>query len=175
MAVSREEASKTRFLQGVKQQNRNVYMRKFLVALCLVAGVAWAAIASSRAAVPSDTVKRWQDEAPDVVELTVLSIDETAAIRPWPGMEGRRGSVRTTNVTLTAKVDAVRRTSSNLEQSALIVVHYVMRRYAPPPGPPDGDLGVSLEIGDRVVAYLKMTGERTYELSCDVGCLVKLP
>jgi hypothetical protein len=150
-------------------------MRNLFIAFCLIGVVALAMTASSPAAVPSDTIKRWQEEAPDVVEFTVLWIDETSAIRPWPGMEGRRGSLRTTNVALTAKADAVRWTSSNLEQGAIIIVHYAVRRYAPPPAPPDGDLGVSLEIGDRAVAYLKMTGERTYELSCDVGCLVKLP
>jgi hypothetical protein len=90
-------------------------------------------------------------------------------------MEGRRGSIRTTNVTLTAKVDVVRRTAGDLAQDALVIVHYVTRRYTPLPGPPDGNLGVSLEIGDRATAYLNKTGERTYELAGDTGCLVKMP
>jgi hypothetical protein len=145
--------------------------RNLVTVICLLATVAVAMNGPLRAAVPMNVIKGWQDNAPESLDITVLSADQTSAVRPYNAIPG--GSVTTTNVTLRAKVDVVRRTASNLATEAEIVVQYVVQHYEPV-APPDGNYGTILGAKDRATAYLKNSHDNVFDLSCIVGCLVKL-
>jgi len=145
---------------------------KSLSAFSLIGTIVIAAAGAIWAAVPENVVQGWQDSAPESLNVTVLSKDETSATRPYGTLPG--GSVTTTNVTLTIRVDLVHRTASGLVTGSVIVVRYEITRYQPPPGPPDGAQGIVLNIGDRATAYVKQTNDRNFQLACAVGCLVKL-
>jgi hypothetical protein len=148
----------------------------FMLFGVVVGALVVAATSPNWAAIPTNVIKSWQDHAPEAVEITVLSVDELSAIRPY-NATGSGGSQTTTQVTLTARVDVVHRTASNLVPGSVIVVHYVHTSYKtplPPPGPGAGDNNILLDIGDRAAAYLKKTGETTYEPAGAAGCLVKL-
>ncbi len=149
-------------------------MRNVIILFGVVGALVVAVTGPNWAAIPTNVIKGWQDRAPEAMEITVLSIDELSAIRPY-NATGSGGSQTTTQVTLTARVDTVHRTASNLVPGSVIVVHYVHTSYKmsrPPPG--SGDTNILLGIGDRAAAYLKKTGETTYEPAGAAGCLVKL-
>jgi hypothetical protein len=76
---------------------------KMLRAFGLIGALVAAAAGSVWAAVPLAQVRDWQKAAPEAVNLTALSIDQTSASRPY----GDGGTVTTTNLTLTARVDVV--------------------------------------------------------------------
>lgn len=71
-------------------------LRKSLSALCLITAIMVAAIGSNWAAVPWSVVKDWRDKAPEVVDITVLSLDTTSSTRPFDSM-CPGGSETTTN------------------------------------------------------------------------------
>ncbi len=149
-------------------------MRNPIMLFGVVGALLLAPSGSNWAAVPSNVIKGWQDHAPEAVEITVLSIDQLSAIRPYNTMNST-GSETTTQVTLTARVDVVHRTSSNLVPGSIIVVHYVHTSYKTPVPPPGaGDTTILLDVHDRAAAYLKKTDETTYEPEGAMGCLVKL-
>ena len=124
------------------------------------------------AAVPISTIQRWQEAAPEVVGITVLSVDQISSTRPYVELRPE-GSVTTLNLSVNAKVDVVHRTASGLAPETTIVIQYSARRYKPV-SPPDGNYGVILDISQKAKAYLKKKAENTYELACDVGCLETL-
>ena len=90
--------------------------------------------------------------------------------RPWAA---GGGSMTATDVTLTAKVDEVRRSAGGLATGSVISVRYGITRYTRLPGPPDGNQGISLNIGEKALAYLTPMNNRTFQLAGPVGCLVK--
>ena len=145
--------------------------RNRLAEFCVLALVAILVNQPLRAAVPANIIKGWQDGAPEALDITVLSVDKSASVRPYAAVPGV--SVTTTNVTLRAKINVVHRTSSNLVPGAEIVVKYVVQHFDPV-APPDGNYGIILNPQDRATAYLKTSGDNTFDLSCVVGCLVKL-
>jgi len=145
-------------------------MRNLIMLFGVTGALVIAVIGSNWAAIPSNVIKGWQDHAPEAVEITVLSVDKQPAIRP-----SNDGSLTTAQITLTARVDVILRTASNLVPGSVIVVHYGHTSYKGPLPPPGaGDTNILLDIGDRAVAYLKKTGETTYEPAGAAGCLVKL-
>jgi hypothetical protein len=145
---------------------------KSLGAFSLIGAIVFATAGSIRAAVPENVIKRWQDSAPEALNVTVLSKSETSATRPYGKLPG--GSVTTTNVTLTTQVNLVHRTASGLVPGSVIVVRYEITRYQPPPGPPVLALGIVLNPGERATAYLKRTSEENFQPACAMRCLVKL-
>jgi len=144
--------------------------RSLFAAFCLLSLTAVPINAPLWAAVPANIIKGWQDSAPEAIDITVLAVDKNASVRPYSAVPG--GTVTTTNVTLRARIDAVHRTTSNLVPGAEIVVKYVVEHYEPVP-PPDGNYGTLLDPQDRATAYLKKSGDQTFDLSCVFGCLVK--
>ena len=145
-------------------------LRKSLVASSLIVVIVASATAAAWAAVPTKVIQGWQDSAPEVLQLTVLSKQEASATRPWVA---GGGSVTTTEVTLTAKVNEVRRTASGVATGSVITVRYGVTRYEPLPGPPDGNQGIVLNVAEEATAYLKQTNKDAFELACPVGCLTK--
>jgi hypothetical protein len=113
-------------------------------------------------------VRSWRDGAPEAVNVTALSIDQNSETRP----NGSGGSVTTTRIALTARVDAVHRTVSGLVPGAVIVVRYSRSVHTPPM--PGIQQDIIPNIGERAAAYLKQTGEKTYMLACPFGCLERL-
>jgi hypothetical protein len=150
---------------------RNVPVRSILTAL-FVSLAASILIDDTvvRAAVPANVIKAWQDNAPESVDITVQSVEKTSRARIYDAVPG--GSVTTTNVTLRAKIDVVRRSASNLTPGTEIVVRYVVQHYDPA-APPDGNYGIILSPQDSATAYLKKASDGTFELDCVFGCLVK--
>jgi hypothetical protein len=124
------------------------------------------------AAVPISTIQRWREAAPDVVGITVLSVDQVSSTRPYVELRPE-GAVTTFKLTVNAKIDVVHRTASELVPGATIVIQYSARRYKPV-SPPDGNYGVILDMGQKAKAYVKKKAENAYELACDVGCLETL-
>jgi hypothetical protein len=124
------------------------------------------------AAVPITTIQRWQEAAPEVVGITVLSVDQVSRTLPYHNLRPD-GSVTTIDFTLKARVDIVHRTISGLAPGSTIAIQYSARRYEPI-SPPDGNYGTILQIDGKAKAYLKKRADDTYELSCDVGCLETL-
>ena len=122
------------------------------------------------AAVPTNVIKGWQDNAPESVDITVQSVEKNSTARAYDAVPG--GSITTTDVTLHAKIDVVRRSASNLTPGAEIVVRYVVQHYDPV-APPDGNYGIVLSPQDHATAYLKKVGDGTFELNCVFGCLIK--
>jgi hypothetical protein len=145
---------------------------KSFVAFGLTVSIVIAAPGRISAAVPESVIQGQQNSAPEAMDITVLSKDETSTTRPYGTLPG--GSVTTTNVTLTAQVDVVHRTASGLALGSVIVVQYEITRYQPPPGPLDGAQGIILNIGDKAAAYLKPANDKNFQLACVMGCLVKL-
>lgn len=123
------------------------------------------------AAVPTKVIKAWQDNAPEMLEVTALSIRKTSKTMPYNNLQSG-GSVTTGDITLTAKIDQVYRTGSNLKSGDEIIIKYKFRWYAPI-SPPDGNYGIILNSGEKATAYLKQMRGTTYELACQVGCLVR--
>src|SRR5437764_15382144 len=118
-------------------------LHKSISAFCLIAAIVVAAAGSIWAAVPLNQVRSWQDSAPEAVNVTALSIDQTSETRPY----GNGGSVTTTLVTLTAKVDVVHRTVSGLVPGSVIVVRYSRSGQTPPV--PGIQQDIVLNIGER--------------------------
>jgi hypothetical protein len=139
-----------------------------LITLGLIGAAAIATTHAGHAAVPVDVIQDWQKSAPDVVRFTVLSKDEKTTSQPYGTAPG--GTFTSTIETLSVKIESVERTASKLQPGAVIVVRYLVRRY-PPPGPPDGNLGTFLDVGESVTAYLKPAADSTFELACPIGCL----
>jgi hypothetical protein len=144
---------------------------KMILAICLASLAAVAAPATIWAAVPTNVIRGWQNNAPEALEIAVMSVakgtPETRAMNGTPG-----GVVTKTSVTLVARVDVVHRSASNLQPGAVIVVKYIVQRSKP--RVPDGDYGLMLNNGERARAYLKPAGDRAFELAGAVGCLEKL-
>jgi hypothetical protein len=141
---------------------------KMLGTFSLIGAIVAAAAGSIWAAVPLSQVRDWQKTAPEALNVTALSIDQTSATRP----SENSGSVTTTNVTLTATVDVVHRTASGLVPGSVIVVRYSRSRQIPPV--PGIQQDIVLNIGERAAAYLKQTNEKIYGLACPFGCLERL-
>lgn len=141
---------------------------KSLGAFSLISAIVAAAAGSIWAAVPLSQVRNWQSRTPESLNITALSVDRSSATRPY----GNDGSVTTTNVTLTAKVDVVHRTVSGLVPGSVIVVRYSISRQIPPV--PGIQQDIILDIGERAAAYVKQTEEKTYILACAFGCLERL-
>lgn len=131
----------------------------------LIAAIVVAGAGSIWAAVPLSQVRSWQDSAPEAVNVTALSIDQTLDTHP----DGNGGSVTTTLVTLTAKVDIVHRTVSGLVPGSVIAVRYSRSGQTPPM--PDIQQDIVLSIGESAAAYLRQADEKTYILACPFGCL----
>lgn len=142
--------------------------RKSLGAFSLIGAIVAAAAGPIWAAVPLSQVRHWQSVAPESLSITALSVDRSSTTRP----SGNNGSVTTTNVTMTAKVDVVHRTVSGLVPGSVIVVRYSILRQIPPMPGIQQDL--VLDIGERAAAYVKQTEGNTYMLACAFGCLERL-
>jgi hypothetical protein len=146
-------------------------MRNLLTTFCLLSSLILCVDKSLHAAVPGNVIKGWQDSAPEFVDVTVLSADKNSSVRPYAAVAG--GSVTITNMILHAKIDVVHRSASKLTPGTEIVVKYLVQHYDPV-APPDGNYGIVLGPQDRATAYLKKSGENVFDLSCIVGCLIKL-
>jgi len=119
------------------------------------------------AAVPSSAIRALQDSAPEAVNITAMRVDKTSATR-----QGNAQSVTTTDVTLTAKVDVVRRTASGLVPGTVIVIRYAITYQEPPvPGPQPN---IILNPGEKAVAYLEHKNENNFTCAAAPGCLEKL-
>jgi hypothetical protein len=129
--------------------------------LVATAGAIWAAV-------PVSQIRLWQSSAPEAVDVTVLAIQRSSATHPI----GNGGSATTTDVTLTANVDFVRRTVSGLAPGSVIVVRYSIVRQLPPM--PGIQQDIIPNVGERAVVYLKQTSEKTYILACAFGCVENL-
>jgi hypothetical protein len=119
------------------------------------------------AAVPLSAIRALQDAAPKAVNITAMRVDKTSATR-----QGNTQSVTTIDVTLTAKVDVVRRTASGLVPGSVIVVHYEITHQEPPMPGPQQD--IILNPGEKAVAYLKHKNENNFTCAAAPGCLEKL-
>jgi hypothetical protein len=144
------------------------FMFKTATAICAI-GFFAAAGSFVWAAVPVTTIQSWRDAATDVVSITVLSVDQkTSTI----GTVDR--SATTYDISLTARVDVVDRSSNDLTPQTKIIVHYGAQYYeGSNPPPPGGNYGTILKIGQKAKAYLKKNGNE-YRLAGDIGCLEKL-
>ena len=141
---------------------------KSLGVFSLITAIAASATGVIWAAVPLSQVRHWQNGAPEALDITALSVDQNSATGPF----GNGGSVTTTRVTLTAKVDVVHRTASDLVPGSVIVVRYSIVRHTPPI--PGIQRDIVLDVGESAAAYLKRATERTYILACAFGCLERL-
>jgi hypothetical protein len=84
------------------RDDRSVWHGRTRITLRSIRATIVAACAGSiQAAVPLTQVREWQRRAPEALSITALSVDRASATHPY----GNGGSVTTTNVTLTAKVD----------------------------------------------------------------------
>ena len=127
-------------------------LRKSISAFCFIAAIVLVATGSIWAAVPEKVLRAQEGSAPEAVNITALSIDETSETRPYNG-KVPGASVTTRHITMTAKVDVVLRTASNLAPGSVIVVRYENTFHEPPlPGPQPT---IVLNTGDRATAYLK--------------------
>jgi hypothetical protein len=123
--------------------------------MLLAFSFAVATIGSAVSAVPQQTIKAWQDGAPEALEITVLSLSETRQAQPVPGQPGCTRTVR--EFTVTAKIDAVRRTASSLKPGQTITFnHSTISVY--PCVLPGVNFGQVLSVGDHVEAYLSPAG-----------------
>ena len=120
------------------------------------------------AAVPLSTIRAMQDAAPEAVNITAIRVDKTSATRHV----NAQLVTTTTDVILTAKVDAVRRTTSGLTPGSEIVVRYEITHTEPPIPSPQQD--IILNQGDKAVAYLKHKNENNFTCAARPGCLQKL-
>jgi hypothetical protein len=146
-------------------------LHRQIFAIYLASLAAVAAPATVWAAVPTKVIRGWQNSAPEALEISVVSVAESAPeTRAMNGTPG--GVVTKISVTLVAKVDAVHKSATDLRPGAVIVIKYIVQRSKPLV--PDGDYGVMLDKGERARAYLKPAGDKTFELAGPVGCLEKL-
>jgi hypothetical protein len=145
--------------------------RRTLVASLTAFTLAQLAATAAYAAVPVKTIKAWRDNAPEMLEVTVLSIRKNVETILDNTMQSG-GSVTRGDITLVAKIDAVHRTRSDLTVGDEIVIKYRFQRYEPI-APPDGNYGVLLNAEEKATVYLKQVTAKTYELACPVRCLVK--
>jgi hypothetical protein len=140
---------------------------KLLGAFGLVTIFVATAEVSIWAAVPLSAIRALQDTAPEAVNITAIRVDKNSATR-----HGNAQSVTTTDVTLTAKVDVVRRTASGLVPGSEIVVRYEVTHREPPiPGPQQD---IILNPGEKAVAYLKHKDENNFTCAAMPGCLERL-
>jgi hypothetical protein len=140
-------------------------LRKSLSVFCLIVAIMVAMAGAIWAAVPLTQVQAWQNSAPEALTITALSIDKVSETRPF----GNSGSLTTTLVTLTARVDVVHRTVSGLAEGSMIVVRYSLSLQDPPP--PGIQQEIVLNAGERATAYLKQENGKNYILACPFGCL----
>ncbi len=128
-------------------------MVRTCLALAVAAGALVATVAASDAAVP---VKNWEDSAPEALEVTLLSVKEDEKqVLPVAGQPNCTKTIR--EFTMTAKVDAVRRSASGVQPGRTITLHDSVIRT----GPcilPGGNFGEIFNGGDRVEAYLRPAG-----------------
>jgi hypothetical protein len=129
-------------------------------AFSLTGAIVAAAAGSIWAAVPLNQVLDWQKTAPEALKVTALSVDQSSANHS----SEHSGSVTTINVTLTAMVDVVHRTTSGLVPGSVIVVRYSRSLRIPPV--PGIQQDIVLTIGEKAAVYLKQTNDKTYELAC---------
>lgn len=104
------------------------------------------------AAVAQSTITRWQDNAPEALDITVVSVTESNESQP---ISGSPSCTRTlTTQTVTARVDVVHRSASRLQPGNVIVfVHSIVSVW--PCAIPGGHFGQALNAGDRAAAYLR--------------------
>jgi len=126
-----------------------------LVTSCLAATTLFAAAAPVEAAVAINTIKSRQNSATEALEITVLSVSESTQAHPFAGYPGCTRTVR--NLTVTAKVDVVRRSTSGLQPGNVIVFDATVVSVWPC-AIPGGNFGQMLSPGDRVEAYLRPAG-----------------
>lgn len=130
-------------------------MTRTFAALALAAVALVATAAAGHAAVPLSTVKGWQDSAAEALEVTVLSVREEKHAQP---VAGQPGCTQTRyELTVTAKVDVVRRSASGVQPGRTIT----FRHTALTTGPcilPGMNFGIMLRDGERATAYLRPAG-----------------
>jgi hypothetical protein len=154
------------------QTGKEQVMFGWTTAVCGLGFLALASSGSVWAAVPINTVRRWQESAPEAVSITVLSVNKASSTRPYVELRPN-GSVTTLDIAVNARVDLVHRTESGLAPQEIIIIRYHARRYEPV-SPPGGNYGLTLNVGQRAKAYLRKTSDNTFELAYDAGCLEPL-
>jgi hypothetical protein len=112
-----------------------------------------------------------QDKAPEALIITVQAVNASATMRPYEVIS-QGGSVKVTDVTMTAKVDVVLRATSNVHPGSVITIHYVVTEYRPhgltgphPPAIPN--------VGDRAAAYLLLDNAGAYKLAAEGESILK--
>ena len=125
-------------------------LSRLAAAVCLAACLA--AAGTANAAVPLKTTKAWQDSAPEALDITVVSVSEETESKPVAAHPGCTTSTR--KLTVTARVDAVRRSASGLKPGEVVVFrHTVIRTW--PCAIPGGSFGAMVNAGDRATVYLR--------------------
>jgi hypothetical protein len=142
-------------------------LRRSLSAFSLIAACVAVAGGSIWAAVPLSTIRAMQDAAPEALAITATHVDKVSTTR-----RDNAQTITTTDVTLTAKVDQVRRTASGLVAGSMIVVRYAVTHQDPPMPGPQQDL--ILNPGEKAVAYLKRDNDNTFRCAAAPGCLDRL-
>ena len=128
-------------------------MRRFH-SLALAMGTLVVTAAASYAAVPLSTLKRWQDGAPEALEVTVMSVKEDKRTVMW---SSPTCSQTIYDFTVTARVNLVHRSASGVQPGQTITLHNSLQATGPCVVP-DGSFGVVLNWGDHVEAYLRPAG-----------------
>lgn len=130
-------------------------MTRTILALALAVGALVVTAVPGHAAVPSSTIKAWQDSAPEALEVTVLSVREERQAQP---VAGQPNCTQTHyEFTVTAKVDVVHRSASGVQPGRTITFRHGAMRIGPCalPGMNSGEI---LKGGDRAEAYLRPAG-----------------
>jgi hypothetical protein len=131
--------------------NEGVMLSRRAAAVCLAA-VCVAAVSAANAAVPLKTIKAWQDSAPEALDITVVLVSEETESKPVAAHPGCTTSTR--KLTVTARVDAVRRTAGGLTPGQVVVFRHSVIRTGPC-ALPGGSFGALLSGGDRATVYLR--------------------
>lgn len=130
-------------------------MTRAFLAFALALGAFVVTAAGGHAAVPSNTIKAWQDSAPEALEVTILSVREERQAQAVPGQPNCTQTRY--EFTITAKVDVVRRSASGVRPGRTITLHDSALRTGPC-ALPGGSFGEILNGGDRAAAYLRPAG-----------------
>jgi hypothetical protein len=125
----------------------------FVLGLAVVAALAASGLA--QAAVPETTIKKMQDSTTEALKITVTSVQEVKEASSVPGHPGCTRTV--SHLTVSAKVDLVRRSASGLMPGSSIGFdHTVITVW--PCHLPGVNAGPMLSAGDRVEVYLRPAG-----------------
>ena len=130
-------------------------MTRTFLALALAVGTLVVTAAAGHAAVPTSTIKGWQDSAPEALEVTVLSVREERQVQPVAGQPNCTQTRQ--EFTVTAKVDVVHRSASGVQPGRTITFRHTAQSIGPCVLP-GMNFGIMLREGDRAEAYLRPAG-----------------